>query len=269
MPATTLALRLEQTYGQAVGVLWRRVVAIVSAQLATVDPDALELGFRRFLPIAAEAIAAGQRDAQQLAQAFVVSYVETETGRAYRAAPMAAVAGTTRDGAGLRTALSGAVGVTWFRITQGAAPAEALLTGRAYLERLTSLAVSDAAEREVEHQADRSRGLLPGWTWQVVGRTCVACLDQQTGEVRRWSERGRRHPGCDCVRVPVPVGVFDEVSRPTGIQLFDQMTPSQQAAIFKADGEAKAATIRAGSASFSDFAGTDRTAAGTVITEAA
>lgn len=268
MPATELALRLEQGFGTAIGDLWRRVLAIVRVQYATVDEDALELGFRRFIPLAAEAIASGQREAQQIAQAFVLDYVEAETGRAYRTAPMAAdVAGTTRDGAALRRALAGAVGVTWFRLTQGAAAADALRTGLAFVDRLASSAVSDAAEREVEHQADRSRGLLKGWTWQVVGDACVACLAEQNGQVRRWSQKAHRHARCDCVRVPVPVGVQETVPRPTGMELFAQLSTAQQAAIFKADGEAKAAAVRSGSAGLADFIGTDRTAMGAVITE--
>lgn len=271
MPASALSLQLEQQYGTQVGELWRRIVALIAREWRTIDPDRLEASFRAFIAVAAGTIELGQRDAQQLAAAFVGQYVEAEAERAYRPAPVAAdIGGTTRDGTVLRSALANAVGVVWLRLLQGATIDVALATGESFVGRLAASAVSDAADREVEHQAERSpRQVVKGWTWQTVGRTCVACLSRQDGIVRPWRAKGRRHPHCDCIRAPIVAGAPERVARETGDDIFRRMTPAEQAAIFKADGEARAAAIRDGRARLADFATVDRTAAGTVIAEAA
>lgn len=288
MPATEQALRLEQMYGTQLGDLWRRIVAIVQAQYAQIDPERLAESFRAFIPQAAEVIALGQQQAQALAAAFIAQYVETETGRAFRSAPTSnEIPGTTRDGADIRTALSGSIAAVWFSLQTGMDITLALERGRHIVSRTTGLTVSDAAEREQTHQAEQApavrltgtvrsvpigpapsnQSLLKGWTWVTVGHTCAACLSQQDGSVRRWDQRGRRHPGCDCVRSPVVVGVPDAVKRPTGQDIFDSMTPEQQAAVFASAGDEKAKAIRSGDATLADFTHRDTVAAGPIITE--
>ncbi|MCA1570316.1 MAG: hypothetical protein LC798_08370, partial [Chloroflexi bacterium] len=192
-----------------------------------------------------------------------------EAQRAYRPAPAAdGIAGTARDGAPLETALSGAVGATWMALKQGRSTPEAVGLGRLFVGRLAGRAVSDAAEREVTHQADRSRGLLKGWSWVVVGDTCAACLAQATNSVRPYPVDARRHNGCDCLAAPALIGTQELVARPTGRELFMAMSREQQVAIFKNAGAEKAELIRSGQASLTDFVSTDTTAAGRVITEA-
>lgn len=271
MPATRQALTLEQEYGRQVGRLWREVQAIILRQFEAVDVDDLEAAFRRFVTGAAPLIALGQQQAQRLAQGFLEDYVELEARRAFRAEPIGAgIAGTTRDGARIRIALTGAVGLAWRALGQGRPTSVALSTARAQVARVTSQAVSDAADRELEHQAERSpiRVVLEGWTWVAVGATCPACLSRQNGYVRPWSEQAGRHPGCDCQRVPAIKGIRETVERPTGDEIFRSLPRPQQEAMFKNAGADKAALIRSGEASLADFVARDRTAAGTVITEA-
>lgn len=271
MPASAQSLRLEQEYGRQVGELWRQIVALVRQQFLAIDPDALEASFRSFIATAAGTIELGQRDAQQLAAGFVSQYVEAEADRAFRPVPTSAsISGATPDGASLRSGLSGAVGIVWLRLSQGAAITAALAMGELFVARLAAKAVADAADLEIEHQAERApRQLVRGWTWQTVGDTCVACLARLDGSVRPWSAVAGRHPHCDCLRVPIITGAPDTVPRPTGAELFARMTPAAQAAVFKADGDAKAAAVRAGRATLADFAATDRTAAGPIVAEAA
>ncbi|HET8587135.1 MAG TPA: hypothetical protein VFM74_04595 [Candidatus Limnocylindria bacterium] len=277
-------------YGTALGDLWRRIVAVVNAQYGQIDPASLADSFRAFVPQAAEIIALGQQQAQALAAAFMAQYVETETGRAFRAAPVSNdITGTTRDGVNIRTALSGSVAAVWLSMASGLDVTQSLARGRRIVARTAGMTVSDAAEREQTHQAEQapqvslsgtlrsvpvdsakppSGKLLKGWTWVVVGHTCAACLAQQDGSIQPWDRKGRRHPGCDCVRSPVVIGAPDTVTRPTGAELFDAMTPEQQAAVFASAGEEKAKAIRSGQATLADFAHTAPTAAGQVITEA-
>lgn len=290
MPATEQALRLEQMYGTQLGELWRRIVAIVQAQYAQIDPDRLADSFRAFIPQAAEVIALGQQQAQALAAAFIAQYVETETGRAFRSAPTSSdVPGTTRDGVDIRTALSGSIAAVWFSLQTGMDVTQSLERGRHIVSRTTGLTVSDAAEREQVHQAEQApavrltgtlrsvpigpapsnQSLLKGWTWVTVGRTCAACLSQQDGSVRPWTQRGRRHPGCDCVRSPAIVGVPDTIRRQTGAEIFDAMTPDEQAGVFASAGDEKAQAVRSGQATLADFTHRDTVAAGSIVTEQA
>lgn len=270
MPATEYALRLEQAYGLAVGQLWREIVAIMLRGFDGIDPET-DLGpaFRRFLPIAERTIMLGQQQAQSLAAGFVTQYVEAEAQRAFRAAPVADdIPGRAPADDPLSGALANAAGVTWLALRQGRPPREALGLARLYVGRLAGRAVSMAAEREVSHQAERSRGLLRGWTWVTVGDSCPACLANQDGSVWSWDQPQRKHNGCDCAKSPVVVGVPDRVQRPTGEDLFRRMSPEQQASIFKNAGAEKAELVRTGAASLRDFVEVDRTPGGPVVSEA-
>lgn len=270
MPATAFALRLEQAYLVRQRGLWQRVLGIVLNQYRAVDPGNLAPALRSFIDSASATIELGQQEAQQLAAAFLTQYVETETGRAFRAAPVAAdVAGTTRDGSTIGTALAGATGVIALLLSQGRPRSEALARGGQFAGIVASTAVPDAAWREQAHQAEQSRGLMPGWTWVTSGtRTCPACLSQQDGRTRPSRQGMSRHAGCDCVQSPVLTGVSDTVQRPTGQQLFDAMTPEQQVAVFKNAGEEKAAAIRDGTATLADFVASRQTTRGGIVTEA-
>jgi len=269
MPATEFALRLEQAYGRELGRLWRRVGLIVLAGYDRIDPERLAASFRAFVPAAVETIALGQQQAQALAVSFLTQYVEAEAQRAYRAAPAGdGIAGTAPDDAPLGLALSGAVGATWMALRQGRPAPEALGIGRLFVGRLAGRAVSDAAERELTHQASQSRGLLSGWAWVAVGDTCIACLAQADNVVRPYPIRMRKHAGCDCHAAPSIVGIEDRVARPTGEDLFRALRPEEQVAIFKSAGAEKAAMVRSGRASLRDFVELDPTVAGSVISEA-
>lgn len=269
MPATEYALRLEQFYGRAVRDLWKQVAAAVLRGYDGLDRDDLAAAFRAFVPLATQAVALGQQQAQALAVAFVQQYVETEASRAYRPAPRGdGIAERAPNGAPLSQAIASAAGVTWHALRQGRPLGEAMGLGRLYVGRLVGRAITDAADRELAHQAERSRNLLRGWTWVTVGDNCPACLAQQDGRVRLWSQGMRRHNGCDCARSPVIVGVPDRVQRPTGEDLFRRMSPDEQAAIFKNAGAEKAELVRSGAASLSDFVAIDPTPGGRVISEA-
>lgn len=269
MPANAFGLRLEQAYGMAIGRLWRQVAAAVVRGFDGIDTEDLAAAFRAFLPLAERTIALGQQQAQAIAAAFLVQYVESQAGRAFRSEPVAAdIAARAPSGAPLSEALSQAVGVTWLALRQGRPEREAMGLGRLYVGRLAGRSVSQAAEAEMAHQADRSRGLVRGYEWVTVGDTCPACLAYQDGSVRPWSETVMRHNGCDCIKSPVLVGVPDEAPRPTGEDLFRRMSPEQQAAIFKSAGAEKAELVRNGQATLADFAVIDRTPGGRVVTEA-
>lgn len=270
MPATAFALRIEQAYGRRLAELWRQVAATVLRGFDGIAPDAdLTPAFRRFLPIAEQTIILGQQQAQTLAAAFLAQYVEAEAERAYRPEPVAAdIPGRTARGDRLSSALSQAVGVTWLGLRQGRQPREALGLARLYVGRIAGRSVSDAADREISHQAERSRGLLRGWTWVTVGDTCPGCLAAADGEVRPYPVRMSRHNGCDCSASPAIIGVPERIRRPTGEEIFRRMSEEQQAAIFKSAGAEKAALIRSGQATLRDFLDVERTAAGSMVHEA-
>lgn len=269
MPATRQALRLEDEYGRRVGRLWRRVARTVLAQFDGLDSANLRSAFATFVAGATATVELGQLEAQRLAAAFVEQYVEVEASRAFRAAPTGdGITGTTRAGDSLRLALTGATGMAWRALGTGRPVGMALAIARAQVARTVSQAVSSAADRELEHQAERQPVLMTGWERVPAGDACIACLADTGGDPRPWSESMLEHPHGDCVRSPVLVGVPERVARPTGDELFRGLSRAQQEATFRHAGAEKAALIRAGEASLADFVVRDRTAAGTVITEA-
>ena len=60
------------------------------------------------------------------------------------------------------------------------------------------------------------------------------------------------HAGCDCVAEPVVGGVPDTARRPTGRDMFDSMTETQQ---IESIGEAAADAVRSGQVDLSDLVG--------------
>jgi hypothetical protein len=253
MPASPRSLTLEQLHRRRIQAIARRTAALVADRYDRIDPDDLAAGFRAFVPIAAELIAAGQRDAQIATAAFYAAYAGEELGAARPTpAPTRGIAGTTVDGRRLAAPLGAVVPATYLAIKQGRPLGQALGFGRFASIRIAGSETSDAAWRELlaEMQGDPAAA---GWTWVSSGKSCGACLAQTDNRIRPATQRMGRHAGCDCTAAPVMAGAPDRVRRPTGRDAFNRMTPEEQAATFKAGGAEKAAAIRDGRIELEDL----------------
>lgn len=253
MPASARSLTLEQLHRARIQAIARRTAALVADRYDRIDPDNLAAGFRVFVPVAAELIAAGQRDAQAATAGFYGAYTTAELGTARPTpTPRSGIAGTTVDGRPIRAPLAAVVPATYLAIKTGRPLLQALGFGRYAAIRIAGSEASDAAWRELlaDIQGDPAAA---GWTWVSSGRSCGACLAQADNRTRPATQRMGRHAGCDCTAAPVLAGAPDRARRPTGREAFDRMTPAEQAATFKAGGAAKAAAIRDGRIGLEDL----------------
>jgi hypothetical protein len=258
MPASPRSLTLEQLHRARIQAIARRTAALVADRYDAIDPGNLALGFRAFVPVAAELVAGGQRDAQAATAAFYATYTGAELGTSRPTpTPRPGIAGTTVDGRPLRAPLAAVVPATYLAIKSGRPLAQALGFGRYAAIRIAGSEASDAAWRELLGQL-AADDAAAGWTWVSSGRSCGACLAQADNRTRPATQRMGRHAGCDCTAAPVMAGAADRVRRPTGREAFNRMTPAEQAATFKAGGAEKAAAIRDGRIELEDLVRVER-----------
>lgn len=254
MPATAVSLQAEQRYRLALIARSQITVAQVRAAFARVDAENLGDSFIALLPQVIAAIRTGQEDAQLLAHNFLQALSLLETGQRH---PLALrnpnIPGTTSDGRDIRTGIVAFIPAVFIGIRRGLPVQQAINLGRFGAVRFAHTEVGDAAWRETQHQAQFDSD-MEGWTWVTGGsKPCGACLAQQNGRVRPWSQSMGRHAGCTCVQSPVYASAPERVKRPTGMDIFNDMTPTQQAATFKSAGEVKAALLREGRISMDDL----------------
>jgi hypothetical protein len=258
MPASPRSLTLEQLHRQRIQAIARRTAALVADRYDRLDVDNLAASFRTFVPVAAELVASGQRDAQAATAAFYAAYAGAELGAARATpTPRPGIAGTTVDGRPLRAPLAAVVPATYLAIKSGRPIAQALGFGRFAAIRIAGSETSDASWRELLGQL-QSDPTAAGWTWVSSGRSCGACLAQADNRTRPATQRMGRHAGCDCTAAPVMAGAADRARRPTGRDAFNRMTPEEQAATFRSGGAEKAAAIRAGQIGLEDLVRVER-----------
>lgn len=254
MPANPTTLRLEQAYRDALLIRARQAVLAATARIATVDPDNLAESFANVLPALVAIITLGQRDAQILAANFIAMVQAAEVGAEQAAASINPdIAGTTFDGRPVQSAVSAFIPATFLAIGRGLPVAQALNIARYGVSRYAHTEVTDAAVRETSAQGEGSERMA-GWTWVCGGaHPCGACLANQNGRIRPFSQVMGRHAGCSCIESPTFRDVPEVVKRPTGMQLFTAMTAAQQVSTFRTAGEAKAALVRSGRIDLEDL----------------
>jgi hypothetical protein len=130
-------------------------------------------------------------------------------------------------------------------IKQDRPPEQALALGEHRATRLVATAAL-SAPRIALHSAIRADDRIAGWRRVTFGG-CGACLAAATGEVEPPDRPLKVHAHCRCTAEPVLRDVPEAVHRPTGRQMFDDMTFEAQAALL---GEQKAALIRSGTVPF-------------------
>src|SRR5574338_366940 len=234
MPANPRTLLVEQAYRDALLTRALQTAQAINSRFALVNRDDLTASFQAMVPQLAALIALGQRDAQVLAQTFLTSLSESERGSA---TPLAAsnpqIAGTTVDGRSIAQVVSGFIPAVFIALRRGVPLETALNIGRYGVWRVAMTEVTEAAHREVAHQGLASGDLI-GWTWVTGGKKpCGACLSQQNGRVRPFSQPMKRHAGCSCIESPVYAGDTGAVKRPTGLDRFRAMTRQQQDETFR------------------------------------
>jgi hypothetical protein len=82
-----------------------------------------------------------------------------------------------------------------------------------------------------------------GYTRVAGGNACGACLGAADGSVFATDEVFELHVNCDCVAEPVIADVPNRVQRPTGQEIFNELSTAEQNARL---GEEAAKAVRGG-----------------------
>lgn len=211
--------------------------------------DNLDVNFRLFVPFAVGIINTARAQQVRLADAYVSRFATSELRRNINPLGISTdkYAGQfDQFGRPLDEALWPALYSTKLGVHRGYKMNQAVAFGVARITRITSMMVASAGRNAMSDIMDRS-GEVRGWTRVSEGDACGACLALVTGEVLDPSEDLSEHPNCNCTAEPVIAGVRESVQRPTGQEIFDSMSSSQQDQLFAGRGGAdKAQLLRDG-----------------------
>lgn len=84
---------------------------------------------------------------------------------------------------------------------------------------------------------------ITGYTRVTGGNACGACLGAADGTTFSTADVFEFHANCDCVAEPVLLGVPNQVQRPTGQEIFDNLSRAEQD---RRLGESAAEAVRGG-----------------------
>jgi len=116
--------------------------------------------------------------------------------------------GTVGDGRPTESLLYGAVIHTKSAIKEGASTPEALAAGSQWLSASLGSLLSDTA-RGVEQAATYARPVA-GYVRMLTPPSCGRCV-VLAGKWFRMNRGFERHPGCDCIHVPAPESVAEDM----------------------------------------------------------
>jgi hypothetical protein len=252
MPRTEQAARLTDAYRARLLTIRQQVVGLAVARWGRVTVTDLDGTFDAWVTTAATLLAQAQRTGVTLSDAYLAAFLAAELERPVPPAGLDpdAFAGVDRAGQPLPSALAGAIITTKVALRQGRNQQEALRMGR---NRAVRVIASEAlaAPRDALSKLMAEEERVKGWRRLTAPGACGACLASTSGRLERKGAHLKTHRFCRCQSEPVVDGVREVVRRPTGREIFDSMTPAEQAALFHGrGGEEKARLVRSGEVPF-------------------
>jgi len=161
-----------------------------------------------------------------------------------------AFAGIASDGRDLETLLAGAPIRALQKTRQGAPPAVASASGRAWLQMVIETQIPDAGRAADQvaiataipvQRTRRRQKSRYGWVRMLNPPSCARCV-VLAGKFYRWNEGFLRHPACDCRHIPAIEAIDDDLTT-NPYAYFKSLSPEDQDAWF---GNANAEAIRNG-----------------------
>jgi hypothetical protein len=250
MPATEQAIQVTDAYRTRLLTIRQRAVAVIRARWSLVNADDLDGTFDAWLTVATATLLAAQRTGVTLSDQYLATFLSAELGRTV---PPAGVdpdrfAGQDQAGQPLGKALAASLITAKIAIAQGRNRAEAQAMARNRAVRTTATE-SLSAPREALGVLMTENDAVKGWRRVTAPGACGACLASADGSIQ--TDRLKIHRFDRCTSEPVVDGADETVRRPTGREIFDRLSPAQQAALFHGrGGEEKARLIRDGEVPF-------------------
>lgn len=161
-----------------------------------------------------------------------------------------AFAGIASDGRNLETLIAGAPILALQKTRQGAPPAVASASGRAWIQMVIETQIPDAGRAAdqvaiataIPRQRTRQkRKSQYGWVRMLTPPSCSRCVIL-AGKFYRWNEGFLRHPMCDCRHIPAIESISGDLTTDPQVY-FDSLSTKDQDAWF---GNANAEAIRSG-----------------------
>lgn len=245
MPATREAIALTDDYRTQLAALRAQTLRTTALLWQSIDLNALTSTFLAWRKATDQILEDAQRTGISAAETYLAAFVAAELR-----APVAPVTrsvsgelvGRSRTGQLLDSTLKGPIVAIAVALSQGQPRPRALEMGLARAARLVSAEVL-AAPRTALHRGFGQHPRITGWRRVTSSDACLACLAAATGAIRATSEILEAHTHCRCTSEAVVRGVRERYLRPTGRDLFDELTQAAQDARY---GPEKAELIRSG-----------------------
>lgn len=235
--ATTRADQVAREHYKAQQAL--AAAAAVQAQRAwkQIDPSMIASSWQALVTIFIRFLTAVQGQAARDGAAYVADVITSAGGVADPIGTVApgALAGMASDGRDLADLLGTPLIGVFSGIKSGAPVDAALRSGMADLVTITATQVADAGRVASGIAMNNDRGVR-GYVRIVNLPACGRCIIL-AGREYSHSTGFQRHPRCDCVMRPLTAAEWD--SRVAGTdprELFERMSPEQQAKAFTAAG---------------------------------
>lgn len=169
-----------------------------------------------------EAASSADAAVTSLLQAQGVSDVPTATVVA------STLAGVASDGRDLLSLLELSNRAALRQVAAGRSVAQALATGRQWLDMTVGTQVADAG-RVADGIAVTTTPTVE-WVRMLNPPSCSRCV-LLAGKVYKWNQGFERHPRCDCRHIPVTEATADDV-RTDPKRYFDSLTAKEQNRVF-------------------------------------
>lgn len=255
MPANGQSLRITDAYRSQLVRLRTQTATMATNAWAMVTLDDLDRTVQQWAAIAGEVVARGQLAAATLTGNYLSAYVASELARPARPrdVDLAAYEGKTEDGRPVAELLAGAVIAVRVALGYGRSRDQALAAGLNRGVRGAAGQVLAAGRSAMDDMTQADQQII-GWRRVTSGDACGVCLGAATGAIQHDAEVLLCHDTCRCCKEPVVRGAADGVQRPTGSQIFDEMSADEQDALFAGrGGAAKADLIRSGDIALADL----------------
>jgi len=235
------SLQLTDRFSRQLATTAARVARIASSRW-NLAPSDFDGSYATWLDLVVPVVTSAQRSNERLTAAYLTAFITSETGRRPRLRSVESLAGSSRDGRPLRDAWGSPPIKAKVAIGDGKTIAQAQAEART-----AALAHADLdtyyGARGTMNTLMVAVAAVTGYSRVTGGNACGACLGAADGTVFSTDEIFQFHTNCDCVAEPVIADVPNLVSRPTGQEIFNNLSEAEQNSRL---GEKAAEAVRGG-----------------------
>lgn len=252
MAANPRSLQLTDRFSRQLAIVAGRVGDLASSRWR-LAPDDFDGSYSSWLDVVVPAAVQAQRQNVRLTVGYVNAFLLSETGSRVRLPQVDPneFVGRSRDGRDLRDAWGSPPIKAKVAIGDGKGVGEASVIAQGAALKQVNVDVYHAARGPLAALTS-AVSQFQGYTRVTGGAACGACLGAADGTVFSSDEVFEIHANCDCVAEPVVEGVTDTVRRPSGQEIFNDLSESEQNARL---GEQTAEAVRSGVVTVGDLVG--------------